>query len=193
MYYYLANLGLIIVILYKALMGKETGVINESTNLPVIIFAVIITMGSFEKVAKFIQYYLCPSIWYSSIISFWSIFLISSTFFWALKTFLWEKFQRTRERKVKVPPPADKIGGTILGVLSGIIISGCVALTIYMIPWSEKTYEKLKFEEKPLFLRLDEVIPRGYHLFLILFPGRQEFNPGQFLEKYRSPHFPSGG
>jgi uncharacterized membrane protein required for colicin V production len=184
-YYYILNLSILIILLYRVSIGWKGGLFNESTNLVIFLFSSSLTIAFFEPLGSLIGSYFCPDRDLSALITLWLIFIVTFTGIWIFKSYFMEKvFRATRQRTVPFPKPMDRLGGAACGLVLGTLILGLLISSLYIAPLSEDFYAAVRLKDGEVLFHLDEVIPRGYAAMIQKLPPQARFGNTDFLSKY---------
>lgn len=185
-YYYIFNLSILTILLYRVSIGWKGGLFNESTNLAIFLFSSSLTIAFFEPLGSLLNSYFCPNKDLSALIALWLIFIAAFTGIWILKSSLMEKvFRATRQRTVPFPKPLDRLGGAACGLALGTLILGFLISSLYIAPLSENFYAAVHLKDGEVLFHLDEIIPRGYGAAMRELPPQARFGNTDFLSNYR--------
>jgi len=186
-YYYVFNLSVLIILLYRVSIGWKGGLFNESTNIAAFFFSSGMSITFFERVGDMVNNYFCPDKNIAMLVSLWLIFMVILTVLWITKSCLMEKvFQSTREKEIPFPQPLNKLGGAVCGLVLGTLILSFFILSLHIAPLSQEFYEATHLKEGEVLLHVDEFLPRGYAAVVKkLPPPAGEFDWQAFLTKYR--------
>jgi uncharacterized membrane protein required for colicin V production len=185
-YYYILNLSILTILLYRVSIGWKGGLFNESTNLVIFLFSSGLTIAFFEPLGSLLNSYFCPNRDLSALIALWLIFIAAFTGIWILKSYLMEKvFRATRQRTIPFPKPLDRLGGAACGLALGTLILGLLISSLYIAPLSEDFYAAARLKDSEVLFHLDEVIPRSYGAVMRKLPPQARFGNTDFLSNYR--------
>ena len=185
-YYYILNLSILTILLYRVSIGWKGGLFNESTNLVIFLFSSGLTIAFFEPLGSLLNSYFCPNRDLSALIALWLIFVAAFTGIWILKSYFMEKvFRATRQRTIPFPKPLDRLGGAACGLALGTLILGLLISSLYIAPLSEDFYVAARLKDSEVLFHLDEVIPRSYGAVMRKLPPQARFGNTDFLSNYR--------
>ncbi len=185
-YYYILNLSVLTILLYRVSIGWKGGLFNESTNLATFLFSSGLAVAFFEPLGSLLNSYFCPDRDLSALIALWLIFIAVFTGIWTLKSYFMEKvFRATRRRTVPFPKPLDRLGGAACGLVLGTLILGLLISSLYIAPLSEDFYAAARLKDGEVLFYLDEIIPRSYAAVMQKLPPQARFGNTDFLSNYK--------
>ena len=180
MNYYIINLLVVGVVIYRILIGAKGGLFNEFINLINVFFSAGMSLILFRPISVYFREFLVPSERIALIITFWGLFFLFYLILWLVKQLSVSKiYTLIKEEGIAFPFFIDKVGGLICGILLSTVLLSSIFISLYIAPATKDIYN-LRKQGKIIF-NVDEVLPRGYSILTRILPEEERFDWKEFM------------